>query len=118
LFSFIDVKTIEELDCKLNLKAYLLNLKGEVKQLSNDYQNIKVLIQKIDFKKKNLNFTFSTEAANLPSDCIVYVGDKFEDKAKIFEQKNNYLLGKKVEGDITHNKYSTPLRVYMLLQNI
>ncbi|PTJ23482.1 hypothetical protein BU035_12390 [Staphylococcus simulans] len=118
LFSYIDVKTIEELDCKLNLKAYMLNLKGETKQLSNDYQNIKVLIQKIDFKKKNLTFTFSTEAANLPSDCFVYVGDKFEDKAKIFEQKNNYLLGKKVEGDITQNKYSTPLRMNMLFQNI
>lgn len=117
LFEYIDIETIDALDCPLNCKIYMYKLKKADINLIEIRKNIKLLIQKIDFKKGEVIFSFSSEASGIDIDSQVFVGTNSKKPARVVENKKKYLLGKETKGDITLNKYSIPLKFRMIFRS-
>lgn len=117
LFKYIDVQTIDDLDCPITCKIYLYNLKDTELNMNEKRRSIKVLIQRIDLKKREIIFTFSSEATGIGVNSKVIVNKVFEKPAEIVESKSRFLLGKIVQTDITLNKYSIPLSLKMIIKD-
>lgn len=111
LFRYIDKKTIDDLACPINCKMYMYYLKEIPMELDQERKLIKVLIQKIDFKTREITFTFSKEATGIDGDSKVFINNEVDKQAQIIESKKYYFLGLEQSGDITFNKYKMPLNI-------
>lgn len=112
LFTNISTSTIDLLECPLYCKIYMYQLKDMEMDLSSLHNQIKVLIQGYNLKKRTLQFTFSNEAVGIPGESEVFIKKVTAD---IVCTKERYLLGSKMKNDITFNKYSIKLPIYFIL---
>lgn len=112
LFRNIDQITIDNLDCPLYIKKYLYHLKHAKLDVSDIRKHIKILIQGYDYKKGSLYFTFSNEATGIPGKSKVASRNSI---AEIVSVKHKYLLGEKIEPDVTANKYKIKMNILRVL---